>query len=165
MNWKYLFGSFDGRIGRQKFWISAIILLVVSLLVGWALHFIGLGTVRVSSGMVSFDNGNSMQFSRSLFILSPLGGILHTIIMLWPVAAVSLKRRHDKGSPGYDVLVFLALNVGGELLLLLGLAPSHILVGPISLVTSVLGVYLLVVMGFLKGEDGPNKFGPDPLDS
>ena len=31
MDWKYLFTSFEGRIGRQQMWMGIIVLMVVSL--------------------------------------------------------------------------------------------------------------------------------------
>lgn len=43
------------------------------------------------------------------------------------------------------------LNVGG------------FLIEAASLVILVWGIYLLVVLGFLKGTTGPNQYGPDPL--
>ena len=33
----------------------------------------------------------------------------------------------------------------------------------LGLIAGVLGIYLLVVMGFLRGTPGPNAYGPDPL--
>jgi uncharacterized membrane protein YhaH (DUF805 family) len=39
--------------------------------------------------------------------------------------------------------------------------------GPITIalgtITGIYGIYLLVVLGFLKGTAGPNNYGPDPL--
>jgi uncharacterized membrane protein YhaH (DUF805 family) len=33
----------------------------------------------------------------------------------------------------------------------------------LSLVVGVFAIYLLVVLGFLRGTVGPNQYGPDPL--
>ncbi len=35
MDWKSLFFSAEGRIGRQAFWIGWLVLLGVQLLAGW----------------------------------------------------------------------------------------------------------------------------------
>jgi uncharacterized membrane protein YhaH (DUF805 family) len=33
----------------------------------------------------------------------------------------------------------------------------------LSVIVGIFGLYMLVVLGFLKGTAGPNNYGPDPL--
>jgi uncharacterized membrane protein YhaH (DUF805 family) len=69
-----------------------------------------------------------------------LGGILSTLFILaalFPSICVAIKRWHDVDKSGWWVLI--------------GLIP---LVG---------GIIALVFNGFIKGTDGPNRFGDDPL--
>jgi uncharacterized membrane protein YhaH (DUF805 family) len=42
--------------------------------------------------------------------------------------------------------------------------PTPLLV-VLGLVAGILGIYLLVVCGFLKGTAGSNNYGPDPLQA
>jgi uncharacterized membrane protein YhaH (DUF805 family) len=51
MDWKTLFLSPEGRIGRQAFWIGWLVLLGVNVAVGWVPlvgHIIALGTIYSS---------------------------------------------------------------------------------------------------------------------
>ena len=56
---------------------------------------------------------------------------------IWPGLAVTAKRWHDRGKSGWWTLIGLVPIVGG--------------------------LWLLVECGFLKGTDGPNRFGADPV--
>ncbi len=60
-----------------------------------------------------------------------------SLLLLWPWFAIAVKRFHDRDQSGWWSLI--------------GLVP---LIGQI---------WLLVVLGFLKGSSGDNRFGPDPL--
>ena len=104
MDWKYLFFNFDGRIDRRQWWVGAVILFVVSIVV-------------------------SLLFGD--------GGLIGAIInVLMVVAGLSLhvKRFHDRGKSGWWVLVFLIPVIGF--------------------------IWMIVEMGFLEGDPGPNEYGP-----
>lgn len=64
-----------------------------------------------------------------------LRGIL-IILWIWTVLAIHVKRWHDLDKSGWWVLVEFV---------------------------PIIGFWALVELGFLKGTDGPNRFGPDPL--
>lgn len=69
-----------------------------------------------------------------------LGGVLSTLFILaglFPSICVSIKRWHDLDKSGWWVLINLIPLVGG--------------------------IIVLVFNGFIKGTDGPNQFGADPL--
>ena len=59
------------------------------------------------------------------------------LVLLWPALAVSIKRWHDRNESGWWVLVALVPVVGWA--------------------------YMLFVNGFLRGTDGPNRYGPPRL--
>ena len=59
------------------------------------------------------------------------------LVLLWPALAVSIKRWHDRNESGWWVLVALVPVVGWA--------------------------YMLFVNGFLRGTDGPNRYGEGPL--
>ena len=62
---------------------------------------------------------------------------LLSIIFLYPAFAITTKRWHDRDKSGWwSLILFVPL------------------VGPI---------WMLVECGFLRGTEGPNRFGPDPL--
>jgi uncharacterized membrane protein YhaH (DUF805 family) len=97
------------------------------------------------------------------------------IVFVYPSAAISIKRRHDRNNNGLDVWIYFALVVIVQLISALGVGMSTMDVGgtaipvpgPIvtglGLIVGIYAIYLLVVLGFLKGTAGPNNYGPDPL--
>jgi uncharacterized membrane protein YhaH (DUF805 family) len=64
------------------------------------------------------------------------GNLLY-LAELWPALAVSVKRWHDRDKSGWWTLVNLIPIVGS--------------------------IWALIETGFLRGTEGPNRFGPDPL--
>ena len=71
---------------------------------------------------------------------SPIGWLIMAILyiaVVWVGLAIQVKRWHDRDKSGWWCLI--------------GLVP---LIG---------GIWALVECGFLRGTEGPNRFGPDPL--
>jgi len=97
------------------------------------------------------------------------------VIFAYPLAAISIKRRHDRNNSGLDVWAYLGLTVIVLLVQALGFGSAMTDIGGmtvpmpsplmsiLSIIVGILGIYLLVVLGFLKGTPGPNGYGPDPL--
>jgi uncharacterized membrane protein YhaH (DUF805 family) len=63
--------------------------------------------------------------------------LLVNLLLVWPALAVSVKRWHDRDKSGWWVLLNLVPVVGW--------------------------LWALIDNGFLRGTDGPNRFGEDPL--
>lgn len=145
--------GFDGRLNRQKWWISAIILAVVGFIISWILGLI-------------MGGGAPMSLTQALdpAVLQKAGwqSLILGIVLAYPYLAITIKRRHDRNNNGMDVVGFLAVELVYYLLMALGLTVG--IVGTIvGLAFGVYAIYILVVVGFLKGTAGPNSFGPDPL--
>jgi uncharacterized membrane protein YhaH (DUF805 family) len=139
MNWAYLFNGFDGRIGRQTFWI-AMVALTVAELFGHAL-------------------AEEIQGDR----LSAIVDLAFT----YPEFAVAVKRGHDRNMPLWLLIVFFSAGAVLDLLTVLEMTgteedPSIVSLA-IALAFTVMGLALLVELGFRKGTPGPNQYGPDPL--
>ena len=115
MDWKYLFTSLEGRIGRQSYWMGTIVFIVINVIAS-ALDMM-LGTMTEGGyGLIS--------------------GIA-SLIMIYPSIMVSAKRWHDRGKSGWWSLLVLVPVIGW--------------------------IWMLVELGFLKGTDGPNQYGKDPV--
>ncbi|MDQ4062232.1 MAG: DUF805 domain-containing protein [Pseudomonadota bacterium] len=71
--------------------------------------------------------------------LAQLLQLLVALALLYPSLAVAAKRWHDRDKSGWWNLIVLIP-----------------LVGPL---------WYVIECGFLRGTDGPNRFGPDPLGS
>jgi len=168
------FTGFDGRLNRQPFWISAIILAVISIVISFLLlPVIGLSMMpNIAPGTSSADVIAALP---DMMRKSGWVSLVMFLIFLYPVASISIKRRHDRNNSGLDVWIYYALAIINLLLNALGFGLTTTTVqgidiptpGPISMVLGIVlavyGIYLLVVCGFLKGTTGPNSYGPDPL--
>ena len=137
--WSYLFLSFDGRIPRLPFWVAAVVLNVFA--------FIG---DRLAMG----------------FGGHPAAAVM-ALAFLYPSLALAIKRAHDRGhSDLYLLFLFLPAFLV-SLLQVLGYVHDN---GPIGPVLSVLGLWVLIALivlvvdlGVMRGEEGANHYGPDPL--
>lgn len=137
MDFQYLYTSFDGRIGRQSWWLGVIVLIVAMVIV----------------------------ISISLFI--PFIGIILIAIAylaaLFASVAMGLKRLHDRNKDGTLLWVFIGVPIAVQAITwLFSLQTSALgmLLAAISFAASIWG---LIELGILKGTEGPNDYGPDPL--
>lgn len=70
-------------------------------------------------------------------------------IILWPLLTMYVKRLHDLGFSGWWLLGSFAAAA-----ILDGIVPK-----------GYLGVALMLIIGFVPGRRGDNRFGPDPIAS
>jgi uncharacterized membrane protein YhaH (DUF805 family) len=95
-----LFG-FQGRTNRAKFWLVAVALLVIEIIV--------LG-VLCGGAMMSDDP------EQALASLGPVAGIVLVIFGLaitWITIAVGIKRFHDRNKNGVWILIVFVPVIGG----------------------------------------------------
>ena len=139
MDWRYLLDAFHGRIGRQTFWIALGLVLVANVLVCYAAQQIG---------------GDKLNAVVDL-------------IFTYPEFAIAVKRGNDRAMPLWPIAIFFAGSVLLDLIAVLGLAGTSEQPSTLSYALTVpftmLGIVLLVELGFRKGTNGPNRYGPDPL--
>jgi uncharacterized membrane protein YhaH (DUF805 family) len=139
MDWRYLLDSFDGRISRKTFWIAMGIVGAANVLACLAADYIQ-------------------------------GDKLNAIVDLafnYPEFAIAAKRGHDRNLPIWLVGIFFAASVLLDLFTVTGWAGEDDQPSTLELVMAalfiVLGLALLIELGFRKGTAGPNQYGPDPL--
>jgi uncharacterized membrane protein YhaH (DUF805 family) len=139
MDWAYLLDSFHGRISRKPFWIAFGVVGIANLLV----YFIA-ETIDGDRLSAIFD-----------------------LVFTYPQFAIAAKRGQDRNLPPWLVGVVFALSVILDLLVVLNLAGSedepNVIAVVLSIAMMVLGVALLIELGFRRGTVGPNRYGPDPL--
>ena len=89
-----------------------------------------------SSGLfsVDFKDQNAIQAAMSS-VSWPLN--IFNLISIWPAYALLAKRWHDRDKSGWWSLIIFVPIIGA--------------------------VWVFVECGFLRGTDGPNRFGDDPL--
>ena len=139
MDWAYLLTSFDGRISRKTFWIAMAVVTIAEIFG----HIIA----------------EEIQGDR----LSAIVDLAFT----YPEFAVAAKRAHDRNLPLWLLIVFFSAGALLDLLTVLELTgtddqPSMLSLA-IALPFTVMGLALLVELGFRRGTIGPNQNGPDPL--
>lgn len=159
MNWKRLFFAIDGRINRAKWWLAAIMMLALAIVIGYAI-LLPLGLARLTMGAKP-----GVSAARLILIL----------IFAYPWTAVVVKRLHDRNRPTWLVAVFWTPTAIGILGKLTGVTASIPEIGGqealvltplgwiVNIVTIVIVVWMIVELGCLKGTIGLNEHGPDPL--
>jgi uncharacterized membrane protein YhaH (DUF805 family) len=159
MNFLQVLFSFNGRINRAKYWLAALFWVVVEIVVFGVLvgmlgsHILALGSdasgAEILRTILSFGLGLILVF---LVVFVPM-------IVSW--FAIGIKRLHDRDQSGWSILLFyfapaVASGIGqnsdsGAVSLVLGLVSLGI------------SIWAFVVLGCLRGTQGPNRYGPDPL--
>ncbi|MBL8570760.1 MAG: DUF805 domain-containing protein [Phreatobacter sp.] len=137
--WSYLFLSFEGRIPRLPFWGGAVVLNVFA--------YIG--------DRLAMDFGGH-----------PAAAVVG-LAFLYPSLALSIKRAHDRGHSDLYLLFFFLPAFLVSFLQVLGYMDSQ---GPMGPVLFILGLWVLAALialvidlGLMRGEEGSNRYGPDPL--
>lgn len=141
MDWAYLFNSFEGRISRKTFWIGI--------------------TVVTAAEILGHLLAEALQGDRLSAIVD--------LAFVYPEFAVAAKRSHDRNLPLWLLIVFFGGGAVLDLLTVLQLTGSSDQPSVLSLMIAVpftvLGVALLIELGFRRGTIGPNQYGPDPVAS
>lgn len=156
-----------GRISRKEIW-----LLYTLPLIGFLMGMIVI--------VISLFGPYSAGYLVGQF------GLVFLVFWSWPMLAVNIKRFHDIGRPGWNVLLlylmsffggFAALvtfaldrnsyyavsaDISGQVSPTLGSTPVN-WVPLILLVISLTSftIWTVLSLGF-RGQSGPNKYGPDP---
>lgn len=151
---QHLFFSLNGRICRKSWWIGLVILALAALVLMFALTSL--------LGITTADMAQKPPLKKVLQMHLILG-----LITLWPSFALNLKRLHDRNRATAFLVLFYALNY-----LVTGLQYFD-LTGPpekpsgaflaVSLIMVVVTLWLVIELGFLRGTEGENRYGPDPL--
>lgn len=135
------YADFRGRSRRMEFWSFALLNLIVYSMLGILALVLGFSF----SAFTDIENGGTPAalFGGAVMIPLALGG-LYTLAIIVPNIAVTIRRFHDRDMSGWWYLGFIVL----------GLVP---LVGWIA------SIVQLVIL-FLPGTPGHNRFGEDPKD-
>ena len=143
MNWGHLFFNFSGRINRAKYWIAMLI-------------YSGIYIVLTIAG---YATGNGA-------IYQAVNGMLNIVILISSLA-VGVKRLHDRNKSGWYLVLFYIVP---GILLVAGIAfgtfmeDSIVMASILGLAAFAIGVWAFVELGCLRGDIGPNRYGPDPFE-
>ena len=164
--WKH-YADFKGRARRREYWSFSCACIVISMVLS-IVYTIGLIAQHVDYGYFDSILGESDFF---VFLFQGKGWVsvvAYLLIAFWavtilPTYAVTVRRLHDVGLSGYWALFFL-----------LGIVPPifdiiHVDSFAVKMTFLVFEtiidwfvVALWIVFGCFKGQEGKNKYGPDP---
>jgi uncharacterized membrane protein YhaH (DUF805 family) len=143
-----LFISPEGRIGRTPYWIGTLSVLVVEL----ALR-------RVLDVPFTPTPSDLLSLRALSFVID--------LILLYPAAMVMVKRLHDIDQSGFLVGWLVVPNIVLMFTNLMGMTGDPDRMGVLEtlflLGAGVIVLTFLIVLGFRRGTDGNNQYGPDPL--
>jgi uncharacterized membrane protein YhaH (DUF805 family) len=162
-----LFG-FKGRINRKPWWLATLAVEAISSLTSLILEF-----AATSSGTPAIDPETSAPTSVIGVALFALG-----LTNIWIGFALGTKRLHDRNRTGWwlawPTLALIITVIATAAVTVLSkedpyatdyIVASFSIAVVFGLVSLVLGAWLFIEIGFLRGTRGPNRFGPDPLDA
>lgn len=145
MNWMIMpfkrYADFKGRSRRMEFWMFALLNTIVWLV----LAMIQMGSTSGFAELAADEQSNPFAIYGLLF-----SGTFGILLALWALAtiipsiAVTVRRLHDRDMSGWW---YLGVFVGSL----------------IPLINILVSIGFLILM-FLPGTPGPNRFGPDPKD-
>ena len=156
MGWQYVLFAFHGRINRKPFWIYSIALVLVytaallglSFLLGFFIAAIAGDTADPTFGV--------------LILVAAL-----TIVLIVCSLAISIKRLHDRNKSGWWMLLYYGVGVLQAGVSESGRGGTMDDPTPLGIVLALANfavvIWYLVEVGFLKGTQGPNRYGRDPL--
>ena len=165
-----LYTNGSGRISRKSWWLGVVGLIVASIVITLILSLVGLG---MSMGG-AFDPAHPEAIA-DMMRKSAWGSLITFAILAYPSYNLSIKRRHDRNSAGLDFQIYLGLTLLLVLVQALGVGTSvqdlgnGVMMpmpapwfGAVALILGIFGLYMLVVLGFLRGTVGTNTYGADP---
>lgn len=152
--------GFDGRLRRRDYWVLSISLGLIALigsdLVRWIL--LGPDYALLSPGGLSYTEIALAPAARGVMTV-------FTGLFLWPTLAMVAKRSHDRGGGAAIPMVLTGVSTGWNLITSWlevngGAAGTIMLL--VSLISVGIDLYLVIILAFLDGTQGPNRFGPSP---
>ena len=161
--------SFNGRLRRRDWWLWSI---GMALIQNQAIRMTD--TVLLGPD-ADLRVGNYLNWFLGMEPLTGLHwtGLAFGLVFLWPALALTLKRAHDRNRRGRElVAIQLAATAGlflpADVFETAGRAfdaADYVAAAPALLygLAMLIGsLYQLVVLGFLDGTEGPNRFGRSP---
>jgi uncharacterized membrane protein YhaH (DUF805 family) len=148
--------SFEGRMGRQDFWVMTLIIWGFSISMFIALTVLGWGAIfALGSQARGWDRSHAdfAEIVRFVAPIFPLIGIwvLLQLALIWPQLAICAKRLHDRDQSALWLLMYVGVHV-------LWIIP---ILGFLMIVPARIGLFIwwVVNLGCLEGTPGPNRYG------
>jgi uncharacterized membrane protein YhaH (DUF805 family) len=137
-----------GRIARKTFWIAAVEGVFATLFLFWlTAYFLG-ALVGVSD----------REAGLALCVAVGLAA------WVWSTMTVGIKRLHDRNRRGRWIAIPIAWEFLVAWTIVAKFGPRNLdILNYTLLLGSPVALWVLIDLGILKGTEGPNRYGPDPL--
>ncbi|MEL6541766.1 MAG: DUF805 domain-containing protein [Pseudomonadota bacterium] len=149
MHWMILpfkrYFDFEGRSRRMEFWMFALMNTAIALVLAGPMIFSVISAAMDPAVLNGGDDALDEAMYQSLIGFGGVGlGLygIYALAVLIPNIAVTVRRLHDRNMSGWWYLGF-------------------IIAGMLPFVGFLASLAFIVIL-FLPGNDGPNRFGPDP---
>lgn len=147
----YLFFSFQGRIPRSQFWLGTLVLFALQLVILIPL----------------MNNYPEAMAQRPPALWFRNTSLLVDVIFAWPSFALMAKRHYDRNQEpvlAYIGICFMLLFATFDAFGLIQTEGGFTIFGLLlGMPLMALIVALVVELGIRPGTEGPNRYGPDPL--
>jgi uncharacterized membrane protein YhaH (DUF805 family) len=153
MKWLALFGNLDGRIRRKTFWLAWIVIFIVQILIA--------AIAAAAAEEMANEAAGDLAIDIVLFIF------------IYPLFVISVKRGHDRNIPAWVIGVAYILLALFDALRFAGwlrtnpdqntFSTANLISFGFIMIVGIISLALLIELGFRRGTEGPNRFGPDPL--
>jgi uncharacterized membrane protein YhaH (DUF805 family) len=167
----FLFG-FSGRINRAKIWLFFLI-NVVYVLVAIAAVLAAIGPEHIIAVAQHREPPDVLVRGPVLFPVFSFIGLCNLVLFFMSLA-VTTKRLHDRNKSAWWLLVFIVLPFVLQIARIVSIFaalqahgsagfainPTGTLLGGIAFL---IAIWAFVELYCLRGTDGPNSYGPDPL--
>jgi uncharacterized membrane protein YhaH (DUF805 family) len=164
MNLTQLLFSFEGRIKRLDWWVASLAVGVASAIVTGIIEF-----AAKASGASVVDLDTQQFEPTGVFSIAVLA---LSLVSSWINFALCVKRLHDRDRSGWWLVWQALVLVLAVVMVIVAIAMHteqmsiwYALAGASGLAALIISIWLFVEIGFLRGTQGPNRFGPDPLGS
>jgi len=123
-----LLWSYEGRIGRARFWFGVLLVILMGIAFGVVAALLNI-PIDTGVGPVAEE----ISVGGALFLLAAF------VVLAYAQLAVYVKRFHDRGKSGWWVLIAFVPLIGF--------------------------LWILIELGMLAGDPGPNAYGPPELSA
>jgi uncharacterized membrane protein YhaH (DUF805 family) len=131
--------GFNGRANRGKYWLVALVNILILVVVAGLLFSV-------------------LPWVAAIAVM----GLVYIALFI-SFLAISIKRLHDRNKPTWWVVIFVVIPMASSILaLFLGDTAIGMVLNVVQMVFS---IWAFVELGCLRGTVGPNDYGEDPLPS
>lgn len=154
--------SFKGRINRKPWWLATITVGLAASVLTVILEALARSSGETIVNPVTHEFEPTGIFGLAISIIA--------LANMWIAFALSAKRLHDRDRTGWWLIWQLLILILAVIMVVVAVTVPHeqgavwyALAGATGLAAFVISVWLFVQIGFLRGTQGPNRFGPEAL--